>query len=106
MPNLILSHTLRASLTASLVMVATDENALAFSECVSVKYHDTPVCLDAFACTEMPKAFARWITPRWTISSTQALLEVTTTRISEAMVRCEDLSTVGIIHRRIIIDVF
>ena len=56
MPNLIFSHALRATLTASLVLVAIAGNAFAFSECVSVKYRDTPVCLDAFACTETPQS--------------------------------------------------
>jgi KTSC domain len=28
----------------------------AFAECVTVKYRDTPVCLDTFECTETPQS--------------------------------------------------
>jgi hypothetical protein len=30
--------------------------APAFAECVTVKYRDTPVCLDTFKCTETPQS--------------------------------------------------
>ena len=53
MLNLILSHTHRAALAAWLMLVAMAGNAFAFTECVSIKYRDTPVCLDAFVCTEI-----------------------------------------------------
>lgn len=33
-----------------------------FAECVTVKYRDTPVCLNTFACTETPRSsFVRTI---------------------------------------------
>jgi hypothetical protein len=31
-------------------------SAPAFAECVTVKYRDTPVCLDTFECTETPQS--------------------------------------------------
>jgi hypothetical protein len=41
-------------LSASLMLVAMAGSAFAFTtECVSIKYRDTSVCLDALVCTEI-----------------------------------------------------
>jgi hypothetical protein len=39
-----------------LYVMGNADIADAFSECVTVKYRDTPVCLGTFACTETPKS--------------------------------------------------
>lgn len=45
-----------------LVLIAGADDAFARAACVAIKYRDTPVCLDTFACTETPQSsFVRQI---------------------------------------------
>ena len=101
----------------------------ASAECVTIKYRDTPVCLNTFACNETPQSsFVRqicydaaksymliklnetWYIIAWLIehpsiiSFTQAQLALTTINISEAKGLYMGLLIVGITLCRIIRD--
>ena len=41
---------------AACILTFSVASAPAFAECVTVKYRDTPVCLDTFKCTETPQS--------------------------------------------------
>jgi hypothetical protein len=41
---------------AACVLALFTTSTSAFAECVTVKYRDTAVCLDAFKCTETPRS--------------------------------------------------
>jgi hypothetical protein len=41
---------------AACILAFFATSAPAFAECVTVKYRDTPVCLDTFECTETPQS--------------------------------------------------
>ena len=45
-----------------IILFVGADGAFARAACVAIKYRDTPVCLDTFACTETPQSsFVRQI---------------------------------------------
>jgi hypothetical protein len=46
----------RQAITAGLALLLGCGSAPALAECITVKYRDTPVCLDTFKCVETPQS--------------------------------------------------
>ena len=47
---------MRNTTQLSLAILLIGVSSPAFAECITVKYRETPVCLDTFVCTETPQS--------------------------------------------------